>query len=231
MQPLGLVCRADGTPINVADYAIENAQGRAKLNVIGVLGTSMNSGKTTATANLAHGLGRAGYRVAAIKATGTGAFGDYNAYLDAGAHCVLDFTDAGMASTYQQPLQRIERGYHALLTEAEARGCDIAVVEFADGILQEETRQIVQWASVRATLIGTVFTATDALSAVAGISWARSRELAPLAVSGMITLSPLAQREAEPSVGVPILSASELCDPLIASRLLVGLQQEQEDAA
>ena len=48
--------------------------------------------------------------VAALKATGTGAFGDFNAYTDAGAGYVADFTDVGMVSTYRQPLSRIEAG-------------------------------------------------------------------------------------------------------------------------
>ncbi|WVJ71404.1 hypothetical protein FLP41_03630 (plasmid) [Paracoccus marcusii] len=64
----------------------------------------MNSGKTLATAQLALGLRRAGYRVAALKGTGTGAFGDLNEYADTGAHLVADFTDAGMVTTYQEPL-------------------------------------------------------------------------------------------------------------------------------
>ena len=75
----------------------------------------MNSGKTTAVASLAHGLSAAGHRVAAIKATGTGAFGDFNAFVDTGARYVADFTDAGMVSTYLQPLDRIEAGLDTLL--------------------------------------------------------------------------------------------------------------------
>ena len=40
-----------------------------------------------------------GWRVAGVKATGTGAFGDFNAFLDAGVPA-SDFTDAGMPKRF-----------------------------------------------------------------------------------------------------------------------------------
>ena len=111
--------------------------------MIGVVGTSMNSGKTLATAQLVLGLRRAGFRVGAIKITGTGAFGDFNEYADSGAHYVADFTDAGMVTTYREPLDRIKSATETLVAEAGARGCDIVVMEVADGLLQRETAAII----------------------------------------------------------------------------------------
>ncbi|MGL6208830.1 MAG: hypothetical protein ACRC14_03250, partial [Paracoccaceae bacterium] len=78
VQPLGRVTGPSGAVLNVGDFAMPKAAGVAKVPVIAVLGASMNSGKTTATVALSYGLTRAGWRVATIKATGTGAFGDYN---------------------------------------------------------------------------------------------------------------------------------------------------------
>ena len=83
--PLGLLTNTTGQVMNIANYALPPKAPNNDITVIGVFGASMNSGKTTAAASLAHGLRRAGYCVAGIKATGTGAFGDFNAFADAGA--------------------------------------------------------------------------------------------------------------------------------------------------
>lgn len=40
---------------------------------------------------------------------------------------VCDFTDAGMVTSYLEPLQRVKRGMSDLLWNAEAAGAEIAV--------------------------------------------------------------------------------------------------------
>lgn len=114
IQPIG-VLRDEHGPVTLARAAahsvlrgIADRPGRPahQVPVIAVLGTSMNSGKSTVLAQLAHGLAAAGLRVAAGKATGTGAGNDYNYFIDAGAHRVLDFTDFGYPSTFQVDIRR-----------------------------------------------------------------------------------------------------------------------------
>ncbi len=63
----------------------------------------MNSGKTTTVQSLVLGLRAAGEVVGATKVTGTGSGADYWVMVDAGAACVADFTDVGLASTYRVP--------------------------------------------------------------------------------------------------------------------------------
>jgi len=57
---------------------LPDALGKAGLPVVVVLGAAMNSGKTTAAVALTHALTLASWKVAAVKGTGTGSFGDYN---------------------------------------------------------------------------------------------------------------------------------------------------------
>lgn len=223
IAPLGLLARRDGSILNAADYALAPAARPAGLAVIGVVGASMNSGKTTATASLARGLQRAGLRVAAIKATGTGAFGDYNSFVDAGAHYVADFTDAGMVSTYAEPLERIEAGLDTLLAGAARAGCEVAIVELADGVLQQETAALLRRPSIRALFDGVMFAAPDALAAVGGCASLRAIGIEPFALTGTLSLSPLAAQEAQAATGVPVLLREALCDPACASTLLAGL--------
>ena len=213
LRPLGLLLGADARVLNVADAALPRTEVPPQTHVVGVLGASMNAGKTTAAASLAHGLARAGFRVHGIKASGTGAFGDYNAFLDAGVP-VLDFTDAGMASTYRQPLARIEAGFETLVGTAAARGAEIVVVEFADGVFQPETAALIRGGSrVRERLDAVLFAAGDALGAVGGVEVLRRHGIEPFAVSGVVTRSPLATREAREAAGVALVPREALCDP------------------
>ena len=231
VAPLGLLADAAGKLINVGDHALPPLQAPAGMTVIGVVGASMNSGKTTASASLAHGLQRAGFEVAAIKATGTGAFGDYNSFVDSGARFVGDFTDVGMVSTYNEPLERIEAGLDSLLAHAAAAGCEIAVVELADGVLQQETAALLRRPVVRNHLAGLMFAAPDALAAVGGCAVLNAIGLEAFALTGTLSLSPLGAQEAEAATGLRVLGRDELLDPAHASALLAGLRAPAFKAA
>ena len=218
--PLGLLADASGEVINLGAYALERTLRPANLIVIGVVGASMNSGKTTAVAAIAHGLRRAGHRVAAIKATGTGAFGDFNAFRDTGARYVADFTDVGMVSTYRQPLARIEAGLDTLLGHAARQGCEIAVVELADGVFQKETGDLLRTPRIRDGFAGVFFAAPDALAAAGGCAALRGMGIEPAVVTGMVSCSPLGAAEAESATGVRVITRDALCDPIQASSIL-----------
>ncbi|MEM9277582.1 MAG: DUF1611 domain-containing protein [Pseudomonadota bacterium] len=212
IKPTGLLTNAEGEVVNIASYSLSERAIPDDVTVIGVFGTSMNSGKTTAAASLAHGLKRAGYRVHGVKATGTGAFGDYNAFQDAGVP-VLDFTDAGMGTTYKMPLDRIENGFETLVGTAAAQGAEIVVVEFADGVFQSEAHEILSDSKIRSRLDGLVFASSDAAGAVGGISRMRALGLDALAVSGLVSRSPLGTLEAQNALGLPVLTRKQLQTP------------------
>ena len=212
LRPLALLTGARGHVLNVADYALPALPANDRVTVIGVFGASMNSGKTTAASSIAHGLMRAGYAVAAVKATGTGAFGDFNSYEDGGVPA-MDFTDVGMATTFRMPLDRIERGFDTLVATAAARGAEIVIVEIADGVFQQETRAIMKASRIRERLDAILFTAPDALSALGGVMALERFDLSPFAISGMVSCSPLAAAEAAEATGLPILSRQDLRSP------------------
>jgi hypothetical protein len=224
VRPVGVLTGDSGRPVNVAQFALPRARPDHSATVIGVFGASMNSGKTTAAASLAHGLVRAGYQTAGIKATGTGAFGDYNAFEDAGVPA-LDFTDAGMATTYRMPLPRIEEGFHTLVDTAAAAGAQVIVVEIADGVFQQETRAILTGSSIRDRLDGILFAAPDALSALGGVMVLERLGLSPFAISGMVSCSPLASAEAEEATGLPVLSRRDLWDGTVIDSIVAPLMR------
>jgi hypothetical protein len=225
---LGRLTDASGAVLNVERYALPTATGRPPL-VVGLLGTGMNAGKTSAAAGLVNGFTRLGRRVAAIKATGTGSFGDVHEYEAAGAARVLDFTDAGMASTNRQPLSRLIAATDTLL--GHAADCDVAVVELADGVSQVETAALLSRPGFAARFDATILAAPDAMAARGGLAWMAERGLAPIALSGVLTRAPLAAEEVAEATGLPVLHRDMLADPATASALEARIAGSRRDAA
>lgn len=223
--PLGRLTDETGKAVNVADFALPKAIRPTTIPVIAVFGTAMNSGKTLATARLGYGLRQTGLRVATIKATGTGSFGDFNEYEDTGVSYIADFTDAGMATTYMLPLPRIKDGIERLLADAEAHECDVAVMEVADGLYQRETAALLADAEFRARVQGIVFACGDAVAAAGGVAELRRLGVEPRALTGMVSCSPLATAEAQAATGVRVMTKTELSDPVEAVGLMRAINK------
>ncbi len=220
---VGVAEDADGKRLTLARYG-RLPSGERPQRVIAVVGSGMNAGKTTAAAALARGLHRSGLRVGAIKATGTGSFGDLQAYEDAGAQWVGDFGLTGMASTYRQPVDRLIASLESLLAMAREDGCDAAVVELADGLLQPETRALLTDPRLRRSFDGLIYAAADALSGIGGIEQLDRWGWRPMALTGLVTRAPLAVRELLAGRPVDVWGRDELADPAIANRLLLPLE-------
>ncbi|WP_200374005.1 response regulator [Thiocystis violacea] len=206
ITPIGVLASADGRPLNLADHGLApRVAPERRPTVTAVIGTSMNAGKTTTLANLALGMTRRGLKVGAAKVTGTGAGGDVWHMTDAGCHVVLDFVDGGAPSTYKLPITDCETILETLVATLCAAEVDTILIEVADGILQEETRQLVQSATFARLVDNVIFAAGDALGAAGGVDWLRSRGLNLIGVSGALTAAPLAIRECAGLVDLPLL--------------------------
>lgn len=211
IRPLGLLADIQGHRLNLMDWALPRIPSSLhRPYTLAVVGTAMNAGKTTTAANLIRGLVQTGQRVGAAKVTGTGAGGDRWTLLDAGAERVLDFTDAGYASTYQVTLPQVETILHQLTAHLAIEPLDTLVLEVADGLFQTETAQLLASPAFARRVDGIVFAAGDALGALAGVEWLRRYPLPVLAVSGLLTASPLACREAVTATGLPVLTQDQL---------------------
>ncbi len=226
LRPIGLLTDRTGAAINIGAYALSPMRAPQDVTVIGVFGASMNSGKTTAASSLAHGLQRAGHATVGVKATGTGAFGDFNAFEDAGVPA-MDFSDAGMATTFRMPMERIEAGFETLVGHAAAGGAEVVVVEIADGVFQPETRAILAGSRIRRRLDGILFAAPDALSALGGALVLERHGLAPFAISGMVTCSPLARAEAEQVTGLPLMSREDLWSAEVIEQVVAPIMRNR----
>jgi len=209
--PLGLVADADGRVLNLVDCAEPRLKSTTQLPyTLAVVGTSMNAGKTTTAAAMIRGLAKAGLQVGAAKVTGTGAGCDRWAMVDAGADAVLDFTDFGYASTYQVPLAETAAILEAAVGALGREGCDVVVVELADGLLFPETADLIEHAKFGRMISGLVLAAADSMSAGFGAGWLASRDLPLLGLAGKLTSSPLMVREFAETSEVPVLGLEDL---------------------
>lgn len=219
LTPIGLLADRGGRVLNLARFAARPDSPRAAPTTIVVAGTSMNAGKTTTAASLIRGLTSAGLRVGAGKLTGTGSGGDVWSMSDAGAAVVLDFTDAGHATTAGVAPAALETIAGVIIGALAEAGTDILVLEIADGLLQAETAALLSSPAFLARVDGVLFAAGEAMGAAAGVEWLRRRGAPVLAVSGLVSASPLGREETEAATGLPVATIADLADPMTGPRL------------
>lgn len=226
ITPLGLIADVRQRRLNLRDFTlpVPTSQMARGITTLAIAGTAMDAGKTTAAADLILGLSRAGLRVGAAKVTGTGACGDYFAFVDAGAAAVLDFTDIGYGSTCGASVGELEAILDHLTEHLAAAGADIIVLEIADGLLQKETAALLKSAAFAEQVDGVLFCAPDALGARGGVEWLEEQGLHVSAVAGALTAAPLAVREAAGTTRLPVLTRDDLSSPLRALDLLAPLR-------
>ncbi|GIX14621.1 MAG: hypothetical protein KatS3mg118_2580 [Paracoccaceae bacterium] len=220
--PLGILVDATGRRLNLRDFAMKPAPGgglpSAAARVIAVVGSSMNAGKTTAISAMVRGALRSGQKVAVIKVTGTGSGGDLWAQRDAGAGLALDFTDAGHASTHRlTDAQRLEIFRTLLRRCRQEPGIGTIFVEVADGLLFGESARLVLSGAFRGEVDALVLAAADAMGALYGEGWLIGHGLAPLALTGAFTASPIAADEVRAHARTPVLAHGELADGALAA--------------
>ncbi len=210
IQPIGILCDKNREVINLKRGALPQIMApktASNPHIIAIVGSGMNAGKTTVAANIIHSLSKENLSVAALKITGTGAGGDMWQYQDAGAVVAYDFTDAGYPSTFKTPYDELKEIMTTLINAARSKKPDVIVIEIADGLLQEETNHIIGSDWFKAQIDCLVYATRDGLSASAGVDILLAQKLPLIAISGMLTSSPLCTREAAAATQIPILDA------------------------
>ncbi len=222
LEPLGLVGSESGEVLNLSKFAMPFRTPNPKRRplVIVVVGSEMDAGKTTTVTHIVRGLALAGIQVAAAKVTGTGAATDYWEYVDAGAHEVLDFVDAGHASTAGLNLAELENVFLSILGNLAAAEPEAIVIEIADGLMQKETSALLTSRVFRQHVTSIVFAAGDSMGASAGVEWLRQRGLPIVAVSGLVTASALGRQSTRLATGMPTLSRHDLLESDAFMRLV-----------
>jgi len=211
---LGYVCDQDKNIINTLNYSkitIKNkikTKNRAKL--ILCIGTSMNSGKSTAAAACCWTLSNMGYNVRGSKITGTASLKDLLLMSDNGASIITDFTYFGHPSTYLLPEHELLNIFNIFDLKYANNSKNYWVVEIADGILQRETSMLLQNKDIISRIHKLIFCAGDALGVIGSLSILKSQfNLIPDAISGKCSTSPLSIRELQNYCDIPIFNSLE----------------------
>lgn len=136
LEVIGTPIRA-GRGLRLSEHAVDAAVplGDALPPVLVLVGTCMNSGKTTAAAVITRYLRQRGRLVHAGKVTGVAAIKDLLMFMDNGASKALSFLDCGLPSTcYRDDVPAVA---HTLLAHLAQEAPDLIVLEMGDGLLGE----------------------------------------------------------------------------------------------
>ena len=201
---IGYACDINGNVINTRQHSKVYPKEVKKNKVILSIGTNMNSGKTTTAAICCWALSKAGHNLTASKVTGTASLKDILLMQDSGASKVSDFTYFGYPSTYMLSKEELSKLF------LDFDGCNNEkywVVEFADGILQRETKMLLQDEYVKSRIHKIIFNAHDTFSAISGINILKDEfGYDADALSGVISGSPLLIQELRGYSSIPVIN-------------------------
>ena len=179
-------------------------------NIILSIGSSMDSGKTTTAAYLTRGLKLKGNRVAFIKLTGTVYTKDTDLVYDCGADITADFSDYGFPSTYMCTEQELLDLFESLINRVSIVEPKYIVIEIADGILQRETKMLLENKRFMSLIDHVIFSSCDSLSALYGLESLKKIGIYPTALSGVLTASPLLIKEVKENTFTPVFTLEQL---------------------
>ena len=178
-------------------------------NLILIVGSCMNSGKTTTASKLINGLSQRGKKITACKLTGSLSNRDKNELSAASADHIIDFSDYGFPSTYLCKKEELWDLFQTMMADIEKTAPDIVVMEIADGVLQRETKMILTDKKIKKLIKGIILTAESAPSALFSsqqlLDWGHN----VIAVSGSITSSPLSSKEFIQNSEIKLLSSAD----------------------
>jgi len=164
--------------------------------VVALLGTCMDSGKTTAAAVMIAEWTRRGRRVAAGKLTGVSLRRDVLHMQDCGASPIALFTDFGVVTTTEENALGAAHSLVAHLAEAEP---DVIVLEMGDGLLGTYgVNALLSDPALRDSLSAVVLCAQDPVGAWGATQLLSERyDLRASLVSGRVTDTPVGRRFCE----------------------------------
>ena len=134
--------------------------------LVAVLGTGIDSGKTTVTSFLIKSLSNYIDKICACKLAGTASQKDLYSYEDSGANKVLDFVDYGLPSTCLIDQEQVIESSVSIVNEAVKEN-DIVFVELGDGYHgQYGTKEIIENKQISENIKIIVICAYDVSGAV-----------------------------------------------------------------
>jgi hypothetical protein len=225
VEYIGTVTR-DGRPLNLRDDALSFVEGELpSVPVILVMGTCMNSGKTTVCKQILRMFSEKGFSVNAGKVAGVACLQDTQGMTEAGAKKVLSFMDFGLPSTTEvEDLAQVARSLIHYLAEGHP---DFIILEMGDGILGGyQVASIFSDTEFMGLSVCTILCANDLMGVWGAVQWMNQHGSVPQArrpalISGPVTDSGEGIRYIEDHWGIPAAngfdSAGKICTLLLES--------------
>lgn len=217
LRLLGYAVDAENKVINTIFNGVErktfNSIKRAYEMYLSV-GASMDSGKTTTAAYLCRGLINQKRKVAFIKLTGTVFAKDCSIVRDCGAKTAVDFSYCGYPSTFLVSINELLDILETLLNRVERINPDVVVIEIADGLLQRETKALINYTPFMNLIDGVLLSCADSLSINSGIEILSKMHHKPIVLSGVFTASPLMVYEVKKETSIPVFSLDDFMNKI-----------------
>lgn len=199
-----------GRRINLKHLRSFDATVESKVaNLIVIVGTGMNCGKTTCVSKLVKQLSDEGVKVGACKLTGSVSNRDQDEMRSAYAKITMDFSDYGFPSTYQATKEELLKLFRIMMADMAKADVDVVLLEIADGVLQRETAILLSEPVVKEAIKGIVLTADSAPAALYAVMELKKLGHMIVAVSGRLTSSPLFVKEFERNSDVKVGSSAD----------------------
>jgi len=217
--------RRFGHPARVSDAALPGPTSLPPTGslppVVALVGTCMNSGKTTAACALIAALRRAKKTVAAGKLTGVSLRRDVLEMADSGADPIAVFTDFGVVTTDERSAPPAGRALLAHLAASDPAP-DVIVLEMGDGLLGTYgVRALLADDFLRSALDSIVLCANDPVGAWGANELLTGRfGLTPAVVSGPVTDSDAGRSFCSSTLALPcwnaLLGGDEIAELVLA---------------
>ena len=216
---VGFLANSLGQRINTKRIRFQPAPPARIPDQVLVVGTGMNTGKTTVMRKILHALAVRGIRVAGCKLTGTASPRDLHEMRATGAVLATDFSDYGFPSTYGEPLHDLVRLMDLMGAASGRAGAEMSMIELADGLLQPETLMLLKSDEIKSRIRGIVVAGSCSSSLLFATEYLRKLGHEVWAASGLITNSPLFVKEFTDRSSVMVASSRGSADRL--ARIIV----------
>jgi hypothetical protein len=195
LELLGLVGDGDRAD-RVVSLRQQAADACADTPIVFVGGTAAEVGKTTFASALVHHLAsRHGLRVGVTKLAGTGRLRDLLTLADAGAHCAVDFVDAGLATTYGHPNETVVGAARHLASRLTDEGAQVIVAELGGDLWGAGIPGILRDPALRAAACALVLVPSDSMASLGVATWVKENGVDIPTVHGVPFRNVLAARE------------------------------------
>lgn len=220
VQILGVAVDRDGEAIQLGRLVVPAAPTARPPLSLAVISAATGARASQVTEALVLGLSRMGQVTGAAKPFGMVDSRARWRLLDHGAVLALDPVDSGRLDGSDldgAALQALVQGQLSLIAAA---GGQASVVRLGGGLASPAMARLLNATSLPEMFDGVVVAATDALSATETAVRLGQRGLRVLAISGALTRSPLASREAQAALAIPVLGTEMLVQPAMLQRLM-----------